>query len=298
MKFVTVILSLVAVINARPDVSHLPTGSYLPSGHLGESSGQFGSISSLGGQFGGGQTSFGGGQASLGGLGGQSSFGQTSFGSQSTFGGGSYEGHTGGIGVGGIGVGGGFQDQKHVYFFAAPEEESSGRLRIQIVPNSQRNTKIIFVKAPSYGAVQPEVIAPPSISEDKTLVYVLVKRPDHGGSISIPAGAGVKASKPEVYFIKYKSQQDARQLISGGLQGQQVGANVPDLGNEASFVRTLDSGVSNVGLGSTSFTSGTSQGTSIGSIGSHTSGSHSSGIFTSGTSGSSQYGPAGASGPY
>ncbi|KAK5642917.1 hypothetical protein RI129_009084 [Pyrocoelia pectoralis] len=303
MKFLTVTLSLVVVANARPDVSHLPTGSYLPSGHAGESSGQFGSISNFGGgggqtSFGSGQTSFGGGQTSFGsgqtGFGsGQTSFGsgQTGFGSgQTSFGStqGSFEGHSGGIGIGG-----GFQDQKHVYFFAAPDEESSGRLRIQIVPNSQRNTKIIFVKAPSYGSVQPEVIAPPSISEDKTLVYVLVKRPEHGGVISIPAGAGVKAAKPEVYFIKYKTQQDAQQQIAGGLHGQQVGANIPDLGNEANFVRTLESGISGGSIGGTF-----SQGSGIGSIGSIGSGSQSSSIFSTGSSGSSQFGPAGASGPY
>ncbi|KAB0795938.1 hypothetical protein PPYR_09999 [Photinus pyralis] len=269
MKLITGVLSLVAVISARPDVSHLPSGSYLPGGLAGASSGHFGSINNFGGgHIGGGHTSFGssGGHSNFGSSSGHSNFGV----SHGTFGS-SHDGH-----------GTGFHDQKHVYFYAAPEEESSGRLRIQLVPNSQRNTKIIFVKAPSYGSLKPEVIAPPSVSEDKTLVYVLVKRPDHGGAITIPAGAGVKPSKPEVYFIKYKTQHDAQQQIVGGLHGQHVGASVPDVGSESSFVSTLDSGVSGIG--------GTT-----GSIGSHT---HSSNLFTSGTSGSSQFGPAGASGPY
>ncbi|KAK4877522.1 hypothetical protein RN001_010028 [Aquatica leii] len=212
MKLLGLILSLATVSNARPDVSHLPSGSYLPTG----------------GQNIAFETSFVGGSNLLGG-GGHLGLG------------GNLNGNFGGYSQ--------VQDQKHVYFYAAPDEEQHSRLRINIAPSSQRNTKIIFVKAPSYGGVVPEVIAPPSLSEDKTLVYVLVKKPEQGGQITIPAGAGVKQAKPEVYFIKYKTQQDAQQQIHGGLQGQPVGSNIPDLGNEASFVRSLESGLKSSGIG-------------------------------------------------
>ncbi|KAF5286134.1 hypothetical protein FQA39_LY16417 [Lamprigera yunnana] len=264
MKNLVVVVTLIVAIHGRPDVSHIPSGSYLPVG------GQIGSGSSHLAQFG------------TGGFGGHGDFGG--------IGGGISGGFNGGFGgIGGIGGhGGGFvQDQKHVYFYAAPEHEHGSRFRINIVPNSQRNTKIIFVKAPTYGSVTPEVIAPQSLSEDKTLVYVLVKRPENGGQITIPAGAGVKQSKPEVYFIKYKTQHDAHQQIVGGLQGQQVGSNVPDLGNESSFVSTLDSGSD----GSGSIDVRGQFGGSHSSGGSHGSGSS---IHTSG----SNFGPAGASGPY
>ncbi|XP_031346946.1 uncharacterized protein LOC116173561 [Photinus pyralis] len=132
------------------------------------------------------------------------------------------------------------QDQKHVYFFASPDTREHSRLRIQIVPNSQRNTKIIFVKAPSYGALVPEVVAPPSISEDKTVVYVLVKKHQHDGQITIPAGVGIRPSKPEVYFIKYKSQHDAAEAVKEGTSGQPVGTNVPEVANEEKFVNTFE----------------------------------------------------------
>lgn len=42
-------------------------------------------------------------------------------------------------------------------------------------------------------------------SEDKTIVYVLVKKPEDIGPIAQPAA---KQSKPEVFFIKYKTQQE------------------------------------------------------------------------------------------
>ncbi|XP_031347085.1 elastin-like [Photinus pyralis] len=253
MKYLAVVFSFAALAAARPE---LPSGSYLPTGgHIGsfESSGSH--INGISGGFGGI-----GGISGIGGIGGIGSIG----------------------GIGGIG---GFQqDQKHVYFYAAPEEEHASRLRINIVPNSQRNTKIIFVKAPSYGGVVPEVIAPPSLSEDKTLVYVLVKRPQDGGQITIPAGAGVKQAKPEVFFIKYKSQHDAEAAIRGGLNGQAVGSSVSDLGNESSFVRTLASGSHGHGaIGDSGFGGG------FGHIG--------GGIIGTGGAGA-KFGPAGESGPY
>ncbi|XP_031352038.1 uncharacterized protein LOC116177259 isoform X2 [Photinus pyralis] len=128
------------------------------------------------------------------------------------------------------------EDQRHVYFYAGGEDLYS-RLKINIVPTSHKNTKIIFVKAPSHQVV-PEVIAPPSLTEDKTLVYVLVKKPQDG-SITIPSGVGIKQTKPEVFFIKYNSKHDAASQVTAGAHGQQVGSSVPDVGSEGAFVNTL-----------------------------------------------------------
>ncbi|KAB0795940.1 hypothetical protein PPYR_10001 [Photinus pyralis] len=174
------------------------------------------------------------------------------------------------------------QEQKHIYFFAAPGEEHLARTRINVVPSSQKNTKIIFIKAPTYAAIQPEVIAPPSISEDKTLVYVLLKKPEAAGQLTIPVSSSLKQSKPEVYFIKYKSQHDAASAIHNGLGGQPVGSSVSEVGSESNFVRTLDSGAHHGGTDG-SFTSQVSSTTNFGG---------------SSISSGSNFGPAGASGPY
>ena len=60
----------------------------------------------------------------------------------------------------------------------------------------------------------PQLAPPP---ETKTLVYVLVKKPEPLPPIHIPTPAPTKPSKPEVYFIRYKSPNG-----EGG---------VPDLGD-------------------------------------------------------------------
>ncbi|KAF5279197.1 hypothetical protein FQR65_LT03444 [Abscondita terminalis] len=141
--------------------------------------------------------------------------------------------------------------QKHIYFFSAPNEPEYTPLRIYLQPKSQKNTKIIFIKAPHHGGVIPEIIAPPSLSEDKTLVYVLSKKPE-SQSITIPAGVDVRQTKPQVFFIKYNNKYDAKSKIEGGLQGHKVGADVPNIENGDHFVNTLDGNPSHgtVGYGS------------------------------------------------
>lgn len=52
------------------------------------------------------------------------------------------------------------------------------------------------------------IIPPPQQTEEKTLVYVLVKKPDDQPDIVIPTPAPTQPSKPEVYFIRYKTQKE------------------------------------------------------------------------------------------
>ncbi|KAF2896496.1 hypothetical protein ILUMI_09676, partial [Ignelater luminosus] len=168
------------------------------------------------------------------------------------------DGYTGGL-TNGFVHGHGHQDQRSVYFFAAPEDESAARFRVYVQPSSRRNTKIIFVKAPSYGGVIPEVIAPPSQAEEKTKIYVLVRKPQNGGSITIPSSLGVRQGKPEVFFIKYRNHNEAAAAVSQGLHGGSVGAHLEDLGNEQNFVRTLAThhgGIGTIGTGITSIADG------------------------------------------
>jgi hypothetical protein len=79
--------------------------------------------------------------------------------------------------------------------------------------------KIIFIKAPTPPPPEiPEINIPPP-PETKTLVYVLVKKPEPAPPIRIPAPAPTKPSKPEVYFIRYKtpsSEGSGGQYALGG----------------------------------------------------------------------------------
>lgn len=74
-------------------------------------------------------------------------------------------------------------------------------------PPVQKHYKIVFIKAPSPPKQQAPVLPPIQQSEEKTLVYVLVKKPDEQPDIVIPTPAPTQPSKPEVYFIRYKTKK-------------------------------------------------------------------------------------------
>ncbi|KAL9695262.1 hypothetical protein quinque_014547 [Culex quinquefasciatus] len=155
-----------------------------------------------GASFGGGGASFGGGSASFGG-------GGASFG-------------------GGFSSGGGSQNaiiQKHIYVHVPPPEPEEIRPQRPIpVAPAQKHYKIIFIKAPSAPAYQAPQIPVLPQNEEKTLVYVLVKKPDEQQDIVIPDPAPTQPSKPEVYFIKYKTQKESSGG-SGGYAGASAGGS-------------------------------------------------------------------------
>lgn len=66
----------------------------------------------------------------------------------------------------------------------------------------------MFIKAPSAPAPTAPIIPLQPQNEEKTLVYVLVKRPDEQPDVIIPTPAPTQPSKPEVYFIRYKTQKE------------------------------------------------------------------------------------------
>ncbi|EJY57581.1 AAEL017015-PA [Aedes aegypti] len=251
-------------------------GGYSSGGHGGGGgggSGGHGGVSfSSGGGGSSGFSSFGGS-----GFGGSSSFssgGASSFGGgSSSFGGGASSFGGGGSSFGGGSVGGGFGGfsggsqqaiiQKHIYVHVPPPEPEEVRVQrpLQVAP-AQKHYKIIFIKAPSAPAYQAPQIPLQPQNEEKTLVYVLVKKPDEQQDIVIPTPAPTQPSKPEVYFIKYKTQKEGG---AGGFAGSVGGSFGADIG---------------------------------GSIGGHDSGSgdHSGGHTA--TAPAAQYGPPGKSGPY
>lgn len=117
----------------------------------------------------------------------------------------------GGGGGGGGGFGGGFGGgttvQKHIYVHVPPPEPEEFRPQRPIsVGQAQKHYKIIFIKAPSPPAPTAPVIPVQPQNEEKTLVYVLVKKPEEQPDIVIPTPAPTQPSKPEVYFIRYKTQ--------------------------------------------------------------------------------------------
>ncbi|XP_037029503.1 uncharacterized protein LOC119069532 [Bradysia coprophila] len=137
---------------------------------------------------------------------------------------------------------------KHFYVHAAPEEpeESEGPKFVNI-GRKQKNYKIIFIKAPTYG-FNSQVIPIVQPNEEKTIVYVLSKKPSYNQDISLPPVPVTEPSKPEVFFIKYKTDreaQEAQQKIQGAYESNTfTGSN----DNVATNIGTAISGFQNQGL--------------------------------------------------
>lgn len=123
------------------------------------------------------------------------------------------------------------QVSKHLYFYAAPEDPEPPRTRINVAPAPppKKNVKIIFIKTPTPPAPAPISIAAPPQDEEKTIVYVLVKKPEDTQNVEIQTQPPSPPPKPEVYFIKYKTPQEAEEAIAKvqGSAEQGSGPSVP-----------------------------------------------------------------------
>ncbi|CAF4746260.1 unnamed protein product [Pieris macdunnoughi] len=117
--------------------------------------------------------------------------------------------------------------QKHIYVHVPPPEPQEQRLpRITPVAPPQKHYKIIFIKAPTPPAPVAPIIPVQSQNEEKTLVYVLVKKPEEQQDIVIPTPAPTQPSKPEVYFIKYQTQKESDAAIGGAIGGGSIGGGL------------------------------------------------------------------------
>jgi len=77
---------------------------------------------------------------------------------------------------------------------------------------AQKHYKIVFIKTPTLPTPTAPVIPVQQQDEQKTLIYVLVKKLEQASEINLPTITPTQPSKPEVYFIKYKTQVKKRNL--------------------------------------------------------------------------------------
>jgi hypothetical protein len=125
-------------------------------------------------------------------------------------GGGGFDGGSGAAFSSGSGasIGGGSLIQKHIYVHVPPPEpEEHFAQRLPQFRPAQKHYKIVFIKAPTPPTPTAANIQLPGQDEQKTLIYVLVKKPDEAEALNIQQPAPTQPSKPEVYFIKYKTQK-------------------------------------------------------------------------------------------
>lgn len=122
--------------------------------------------------------------------------------------------------------------QKHVYVHVPPPEapEYKAPKHVPQPQPAQKHYKIVFIKAPTPPTpTAPQLPPLPQQDEEKTLIYVLVKKPEEAPDIVLPTQAPTQPSKPEVYFIRYKTQKE-----QGGAEygppGQQPGQPIDSYG--------------------------------------------------------------------
>lgn len=104
---------------------------------------------------------------------------------------------------------GGVVVEKHIYIHVPPQEKEFVNVpeMIPLAPK-QVHYKFIFIKTPSPPTPVVPVVPDQPQDEHKTIVYVLVKKPDEQPDIDIPTAVPTSPSKPEVYFIKYKTKKE------------------------------------------------------------------------------------------
>ncbi|XP_065090392.1 pupal cuticle protein 36a-like [Ochlerotatus camptorhynchus] len=118
--------------------------------------------------------------------------------------------------------------QKHIYVHVPPQDPEETRAQ-QIISQgvARKHYKIIFIKTPNVQSSAAQIALQQAQQEEKTIVYVLVKKPDDQGDINIPQLPALPPSKPEVYFIKYKANRGGSSgagAIGGGIGGAIGGA--------------------------------------------------------------------------
>lgn len=114
--------------------------------------------------------------------------------------------------------------QKHIYVYVAPEQPEV-RLppRQIVVPSRRKHYKIIFIKAPSPSTPRAPVLPSLVQDEEKTVVYVLVKKPEEQPEIKIHPAPPTTPTKPEVYFINYNTKKES--IVGGSIPSGPVPIN-------------------------------------------------------------------------
>lgn len=97
-----------------------------------------------------------------------------------------------------------------------PEEETQVAQQQAFAAAPRKHYKIIFIKAPSAPSISQQFAAAQAQNSEKTLIYVLVKKPEEINYEAPEQSSPLAPSKPEVYFIKYKTQKEQGVASSAG----------------------------------------------------------------------------------
>ncbi|XP_030567240.1 uncharacterized protein LOC115767189 [Drosophila novamexicana] len=109
---------------------------------------------------------------------------------------------------------------KKFYLVSAPEDRSNdGKVKHLVLGRPQKNYRVVFIKAPAGDNANVKYSAEFAPQEEKTVIYVLSKKDNDLDAGDIATPAPTQPSKPEVFFIKYKTDDEANQAQKE-IQGQ------------------------------------------------------------------------------
>ncbi|KAH8315158.1 hypothetical protein KR059_012125, partial [Drosophila kikkawai] len=162
---------------------------------------------------------------------------------------------------------------KRFFIHSAPEEAEDYKERHITVGVPKRNYNVVFIKSPQRNNKKTIKISP-AANEEKTVIYVLSKKGESDVQAEVVEQAS-STSKPEVFFIKYKTSEEAAHAQ------QQIQAQYDALGGSSqltdegvapvtSVIGALGNTDGHADAGSAVGVSGANQIISTGSAGSHT----------------------------
>ncbi|XP_060648712.1 GATA zinc finger domain-containing protein 10 [Drosophila nasuta] len=99
---------------------------------------------------------------------------------------------------------------KRFFIHSAPEDvDEEYKERHITVGVPKRNYNVVFIKSPQRSNKKTSIKISPAINEDKTVIYVLSKKADSSDVQAEVVEQASSTSKPEVFFIKYKTNEEA-----------------------------------------------------------------------------------------
>lgn len=99
---------------------------------------------------------------------------------------------------------------KRFFIHSAPEDvDEEYKERHITVGVPKRNYNVVFIKSPQRSNKKTSIKISPAVNEDKTVIYVLSKKTDASDVQAEVIEQASSTSKPEVFFIKYKTNEEA-----------------------------------------------------------------------------------------
>ncbi|XP_036324991.1 probable basic-leucine zipper transcription factor R [Rhagoletis pomonella] len=99
---------------------------------------------------------------------------------------------------------------KRFFLHAAPEDaEEEVQERHITIGKARKSYNVVFIKSSNKAAKKASIKITPAANEEKTVIYVLNKKQDAADIDAQVYEPATTTTKPEVFFIKYKTAEEA-----------------------------------------------------------------------------------------